>query len=77
MVYYSILESIMGNSKQKYKSTREPQLSANSIAAKKRAKQHVFNRMVVTSLESKARGDFYGNVKKIINDVISVSPWMT
>ena len=31
----------------------------------------------MTSLESKRRGDVYGNVKKIINDAIAVSPWMT
>ena len=67
----------MGKSKQKHKSTREPQLSANSRAARKRAKQDVVHGMVVTSLESKTRGDVYGNVKKIIDDDISVSPWMT
>ena len=32
--------------------------------------------MVSTSLESKKRGDVYGNVKKIIDDAIAVSPWM-
>ena len=31
--------------------------------------------MVMTSLESKTRGDVYGNVKKKINDTIYVSPW--
>ena len=31
----------------------------------------------MTSLESKIRGDVYGNVKKIIDDAISVNPWMT
>ena len=31
----------------------------------------------MTSLYSKTRGDVYGNVKKIINDAIAVSPWMT
>ena len=31
----------------------------------------------MTSLESKTRGDVYGIVKKIIDDAISVSPWMT
>ena len=67
----------MGSNKQKQKSTREPQLSANSSAAKKRAKQDVVHRMVVTSLESKTRGCVYGNVKKIIDDAIAVSPWMT
>ena len=33
--------------------------------------------MVVTSLESRTRGDVNGDVKKIMNDAISVSPWMT
>ena len=56
----------MGNSKQKQKSTREPQLSANHRAASKRAKQDVVHMIVMTSLESKARGDVYGNVKKIL-----------
>ena len=77
MIHYSFFEYIMGKSKQKHKSTREPQLSANSRAARKRAKQDVVHRMVVTSLESKTRGDVYGNVKKIIDDAIAVSPWMT
>ena len=45
----------MGKSKQKRKSTRELQLSANSRAARKRVKQDVVNRMVMTSLESKTR----------------------
>ena len=67
----------MEKSKQKHKPTREPQLSANSRAARKRAKQYIAHRMVVTSLESKSRGDVYGNMKKIIDDAISVSPWMT
>ena len=53
----------MGKSKHKQKSTREPQLSANSIAARKRAKQDVVHRMVVTSLESKKGGDVYKNVE--------------
>ena len=53
----------MGKSKQKLKYTRENQLSENSISARKRAKQDVFHRMVSTSLESKTRGDIYGNVK--------------
>ena len=66
----------MGKSKQKPKPTREPQLSVNSRADRKRAKQDVVHRMVVTSLESKTRGDVYGNVKKIIDDAIVVSPWM-
>ena len=30
----------------------------------------------MTSLESKTRGDVYGNVKKIIGDAIAVIPWM-
>ena len=63
----------MGKSKQKRKSTRELQLSANSRAARKRVKQDVVNRMVMTSLESKTRGDVYGDVKKIIGDAIAVS----
>ena len=66
----------MGKSKQKRKSIRETQLSKNSRAARKRDKQYVVCSMVVTSLESKTRGDVYGNVK-IINDSIDVSPWMT
>ena len=65
MIYYSFLESIMGKSKHKHKSTRKPQLSANSRAARKRAKQDVSLRMVVTSLESKTTGNVYGNMKKI------------
>ena len=47
----------MGTSKQKQKCTREPQLSANSRAARKGAKQDMVHRMVMTSLESKIRGD--------------------
>ena len=53
MIHYLFFESIMGKSKQKHKSTREPQLSANSRAARKRAKQDVVHRMVKESLESK------------------------
>ena len=53
----------MGKSKQKHKSTRELQLSENSRVGRKRAKTNVVNRMVVTSLERKTRGDVYGNVK--------------
>ena len=30
----------------------------------------------MTSLESKTRGGVYGNVKKIIDDAIGVSPWI-
>ena len=54
----------MGKSKQKYKSTKETQLSANSRETRKRAQQDVVHIMVMTSLESKTRGDVYGNVKK-------------
>ena len=43
----------MGTSKQKIKCTREPQISANGRADRKRAKQDVVHRMVMTSLESK------------------------
>ena len=53
----------MGKSKQNRKSTREPQLSANSRADRKRYKQDVVHRMVVKYLENKTRGDVYGNVK--------------
>ena len=56
-------KNIMGKSKQKRKSTRETQLSANIRVARKRATQDVVHRMVMTSLESKTRGDVYGNVK--------------
>ena len=50
--------------KQKRKLTRKPQLPANIRAARKRAKQDVVHRMVMTSLERKTRGDVYGNVKE-------------
>ena len=40
----------MGKSKQKRKTTREPQLSANNKAARKRANKDVVHRMVMTSL---------------------------
>ena len=53
----------MEKSKQKSKSTREPQLSAISRAARNRAKQDVVHGRVVTSLEIKTRGDVYGHVK--------------
>ena len=76
MIPYYFFESIMDKSKQKRKSTRETQLLENSRVARKRAKQYVVHRMVVTSLEKKTRGDVYGNVKKIINDAIDVMPWM-
>ena len=65
----------MEKSKHRSKSTREPQLSANSRAAKKRTKQDIVHRMVMTSLEIKKRGDVYGNLK-VINDAIAVRPWM-
>ena len=67
----------MGTSKQKRKSTREPQLSASSRAARKRAKQDRVHRMVMISLGSKTRGDVYRNMKKIIDDAIAIIPWMT
>ena len=76
MIHYSFLESIMGKRKYKSKSTREPHLSANSRAARKRAKQDVVHRIVVKSLERKTRGDVYGDVKKIY-DAIAFSPFMT
>ena len=57
MIHYSFFEYITGKSKQKRKFTREPQLSANSIAARKRDKKDVVHRMVITSLEIKTRGD--------------------
>ena len=63
MIHYSFFESIMGKRKHKRKSTREPHISANSRAARNRAKQDVVHRMVVTSIESKTRGYVYGNVK--------------
>ena len=53
----------MGKRKHKRKFTREPQLSANSRAAMKRAKQDVVHRVVMIFLESKTRGDVYVNVK--------------
>ena len=55
----------MGNSKKKRKSTREPQLSANSRAASKRDKQDVVHRMVMTSIEREKRGNVYRNVEKL------------
>ena len=57
--------------------TREIQLSANSRAARKIAKQDAVHRMVATSLERKTRIDVYSNLKKITDDAISVSPWIT
>ena len=62
--YDSYFEYIMVKSKQKLISTRETQLSANSRAVRKRAKQDIVHSMVVTSIESKTRGDFYRNVEK-------------
>ena len=47
----------MGKSKQKQKPTREPQLSANNIADRKRAKQDAVHRIVMKSLERKTRSD--------------------
>ena len=76
MVQYPFLESIMGKSKQKRKSTRESELPTNSIAARKRSKEYGVHRMVMTNLWCKTRGDVYRNVKKI-NDIIDVSPWLT
>ena len=54
----------MGKSKQKRKSSREPHLPVKSRADMKIAKQYVVNGIVMTSLESKTRGDVYGNVEK-------------
>ena len=76
-IHYSFYRYITGKSKQKRKSTRETELSENKRAARKRAKQDVVHRMVVTSIESKKRGDVYGNMKKIIYDYIAFFPWMT
>ena len=64
MINYSFFESIMGKIKQKRKSTREPQLSANGRADRKRSTQDVVHRTVVTSLKRKIRGDVNGNLKK-------------
>ena len=47
----------MRTSKDKRKCTREPQVSENSREARKRSKQDVVHRMVMTTLESKTRGD--------------------
>ena len=73
MIYF--FETIMGKIKHKRKPTREPQLSANSRAARKRPKQDVVHRMIMQFLESKKRSNVYGNVKKI-DDTIDVSTWM-
>ena len=54
----------MGKIKKNLKPTREPQISANSRAARETAKQDVVHRMVKAYLESKTRGDVYRNVKK-------------
>ena len=52
----------------------EPQISANVIAARRRAKQDVVHRMVMTSLERIISGDVYSNAKIIIDDASFVSP---
>ena len=54
----------MGRSKHKHKSARETWLSANSRVDRKRDKQDVVHRMVMTSIEIKTIGDVYGHVKK-------------
>ena len=77
MIHYSFFESIMVKSKQKFKPTKEPQLSANSRVAIKRAGKDVVRRMIVKYLERKTRDDVYGDSEKIIDDAISVSPCMT
>ena len=64
--YDFIFQTMTGKSKQKRKYTREPQLSENSRADSKRAKQDAVHEMVMTSLERKARSDVYGNVKNHI-----------
>ena len=51
--YYLFFETIMGKSNQKLKSTREPRLSSNSKADRKRSKQDVVHRMVMKYLDSK------------------------
>ena len=53
----------MVKSKQKYKPTREPQLSENSREARKISKQNAVHRIVMKYLESKIRGNVYGNLK--------------
>ena len=65
MIHYSFFESFMGKSKHKQKPTGGPQLSENSRAARKRPKQDVVHRMVVTSLESKTNGEFLWKCEKI------------
>ena len=54
----------MGKIKKKRKSTREPHLSENSRAARKRDKQDVVHKMVMTYLERKTRGGVYVNMKR-------------
>ena len=54
----------MGKIKQKRKPTREPQLPANSRAARKRPKQDVVHMMIMQFLESKTTSNVFGNVKK-------------
>ena len=63
MIHYVFFKSIMGKRKQKRKSNRETLLSANGRADRKRAKQDVVHRFVLTSIEGKIIGDVYGNFK--------------
>ena len=51
--YDLFFEAIIEKIKQKRKYTNEPQLSAKSRAAKKRAKQDMVHRMVMISLREK------------------------
>ena len=67
----------MGKIKQKRKFASEPHLSAKYRSAKKRARKDVAHRMIMIYLERKTRSDVYGNVRKIINDSIDVSPSIT
>ena len=66
MIHFSFFESIIGKSKQKYKSTSETQIPEKSRADRKRYKQDVVHGIVMTSLESKTRGDVYGNVENLV-----------
>ena len=75
-IYDLFFVNIMVKRKHKHKSTIEPQLSANIRAARNSSKQDMVHRMVMTSIESKTPGDICGNVKKIIDDAISVSLWI-
>ena len=63
--------------KQKRKSTKEPQISANNRASRKRAKQDMVHKIVMTSIERKTRGDAYVNMDESIDDAIAVSPCIT